>query len=280
MNKIDLHIHSDCSDGSDSVESLLNIIANANIKIAALTDHDTISGCEKLEKLNLPTDIKIIKGIELTCEQNGLQCHILGYNCDIKNKALCSLIEKGKILRRNKLNLRLQFLENTWNIIFTDKELEWLYSRQSVVKTHIAEILVRRGLADNNLNAMKKYLDGCVAKNCKFKIEEAVFTIKKSGGIPVWAHPLGGEGEPHIDHNEFKKRLEIMKKYGIEGIECYYSRYNSSEAQMLVDYAKSDNLLISGGSDYHGKNKNIPIGRLNCNDLDIDINHLTLVKAL
>ena len=280
MTKADLHIHSNYSDGSDSVENLLEIISEANIGIAALTDHDTVAGCEKLETLSLPSGVKVIKGIELTCEQDDLQCHILGYNCDIKNDELLTLIEKGKKLRRTKLEKRLQFLKDNWKIILTDYESDWLFSRQSVVKTHIAEILVSRGLADNNLAAMNKFLDGCVVENCKFTIQEALSAIKNSGGIPIWAHPLGGEGERHINESEFISRLKYMKELGIVGMECYYSRYNLSESELLIKQANINNLLVSGGSDYHGKNKDIPIGRLNSEDLEIGIDKLSVLKAL
>ena len=157
MAKVDLHIHSDFSDGSNSIEELLSVIQKSNIKIFALTDHDTIEGCKKLSTI-VPPNIKFISGIELTCIHDGLKSHILGYNCDFNNEKLNDLIKKGKIMRRKKLDTRIEFLKNVWNIILTDKEKEWLYSRNSVVKLHIANILVNRGLETDNLVAMDKYL--------------------------------------------------------------------------------------------------------------------------
>lgn len=280
MIKADLHLHSNYSDGSDTVRELLENIKKAKIDIFALTDHDTIEGAEEMEKL-LPKGYKFIPSVELTCKVENIKCHILGYNCDYKNSILLDLIRKGKELRRKKLETRIKYLKNTWDIELTQNELDWLYSRNSVVKTHIANVLVQRGLADDNLKAMKKYLDGCKAGDTRFSGEEAINAIIASGGIPVWAHPLGGEGEEHLSKEEFLPQLKIMIDSGIQGLECYYSRYSEKEAELLVDCAKKNNLFISGGSDYHGKNKsNIQIGKLNRNNTFIDINNLTILKDL
>lgn len=279
MNIADLHIHSNNSDGSDSIEILAKNITDSGIKIFALTDHDTVSGCEEMEKI-IPDNIKFIPSIELTCRSEDLKCHILGFGCDHKNKTLLDLIEKGKLLRRQKLETRINYLKDSWNIILNQEELNWLYSRRSVVKTHIANILVNRGLEKDNVSAMKKYLDGCQSGDTRFTIEESVDAIIESGGIPVWAHPLGGEGEEHDSEDVFIPKLEKMIKYGIKGLECFYSRYSPREADFLVKIAEKNDLLISGGSDYHGTNKDIPLGKLSDENLKIDYTKLTILKEL
>ena len=280
MIKADLHIHSNFSDGSDSIPELIKNIQDAGINIFALTDHDTIGGLSEVEK-QLPSDIKFIKGVELTCKTKDIKCHILGYNINPNNKELNDLIAQGKILRRNKLEKRIAYLKEVWDITLTQEELDWLYSRPSVVKTHFANILVNRGLSDNNLDAMKKYLDGCQTGNSRFDGDEAIQIIKNAGGIPVWAHPLGGEGEKHLSKEEFLPRLETMIASGIQGLECYYSRYNQEEIEILVSCAKENNLFITGGSDYHGNNKkNITLAKLNVANTPVDGNNLTIIKRL
>ena len=260
MDKTDLHLHSSYSDGSDSIRELSEKIKLAGITTFALTDHDTVAGCEEMAKL-MPDGF--IPAVELTCKAEDIKCHILGYNIDYYNPELLALIEKGKKLRKAKLETRIEYLKQVWNIELTKEELNWLYSRKSVVKTHIANILVNRGLSDNNQDAMKKYLDGCKAGDTRFTGEEAISAIKSARGIPVWAHPLGGEGEKHLTQEEFLPKLEAMKSFGIEGLECYYSRYNKKEIEFLVSCAEKYNLAITGGSDYHGSNKSVPIGKLN-----------------
>ena len=245
----------------------------------ALTDHDTIAGCIEIKKY-LPKDIKFIAGTELTCLADTVKCHILGYNCNPENETLNQLILKGKQLRRQKLDKRIQYLSDIWNVNLTQDELDWLYSRNSVVKIHIGNILVNRGLADNNIDAMKKYLDGCQTGNTRFDGAEGIQTIEESGGIPVWAHPLGGEGEKHLSPDEFYKKFDIMKSFGIKGLECYYSRYNLDEIKFLVDFASKNNMLISGGSDYHGRNKTVKFGQLNTDNTEIPVENLTILSEL
>ena len=273
--KADLHIHSNYSDGSNTVYELTEIMKNAGISIFALTDHDTVEGCRELSG---KTDF--ICGVELTSLCGNIKCHILGYNVDIFNKELNALIAKGKILRRQKLETRIKYLKEVHNIELTPDELNWLYSRKSVVKTHLANILVNRGLADNNIEAMQKYLDACKTGNTRFDGKESIETIIKAGGIPVWAHPLGGEGERHLKPEEFLPKLNEMIKFGIQGLECYYSRYNFEEIDFLVKCAEKNNLLISGGSDYHGTNKDIPPGRLNTEEQYISQDKLTVLKHI
>ena len=279
MAKVDLHIHSNYSDGSDSVQELINKLLRNNIEIFALTDHDTTEGCMEIQKF-IPQKIKFISGVELTSESEGLECHILGYGCDPYNTDLLSLIKKGKKLRQQKLETRIEYLKKVWNIDLTENELNWLYSRKSVVKTHVAHILVQRGLAKNNVSAMNKYLDGCKTGQTRFSIEESINAIKSSGGIPVYAHSIGGEGEKHITKKELLPKLKKMIKYGIEGLECYYSRYSLEEIEFLQELANKNNLFITGGSDYHGTNKDIPIAKLNTENKYIDSEKLNILKVL
>ena len=114
---------------------------------------------------------------------------------------------------------------------------------------------------------MKKYLDGCKSGDTRFTGEEAIHAIKAAGGMPVWAHPLGGEGEKHLSKEEFLPKLVKMKTFGIEGLECYYSRYNLEEIEFLIQCANDNELIVTGGSDYHGSNKTVPIGKL-CTDFN------------
>ena len=290
MVKFDLHLHSNNSDGSATVRELVETVINSGIKIFALTDHDTVNGIKEAEKYvkalitSQPflsaAEVKFIKGVELTCKARNIKCHILGYNINPDSKDLIELIELGKKLRRQKLETRIKYLREVWDIELTKNELDWLYSRQSVVKTHIANILVKRGLSDNNVDAMKKYLDGCKTGNTKFDGVTAIQTIKKAGGIPVWAHPLGGEGEKHLTETEFLPQLETMIECGIQGLECYYSRYSLKEAEFLRECAEKNNLLISGGSDWHGTNKTVRIGQLNTENQEVFSDKITLTEYI
>ena len=279
MVKTDLHIHSNFSDGSDSLEELVDIIVQNGIKIFALTDHDTVSGNLEIQSL-LQNDCIFIKGVELTCNVEDVKCHILGYDINPNEEDLINLIELGKRLRYEKLERRINYLKENYDIIFTKDELDWLYSRRSIVKTHVAQLLVNRGLATNNVEAMNKYINSCKTGQTRFDGDIAISAIKKSGGIPIWAHPLGGEGEVHLSKTEFMPKLEIMINHGIQGLECYYPRYTQDEIDFLVECSLENNLLITGGSDYHGENKDIPIGKLNTDNIYVDSSKLTIINAI
>ena len=125
--KADLHVHSSYSDGSDGIPELVEQLERAGVDIFALTDHDTIAGCVEMQEL-IPPQIKFIPSVELTCRAGDIKCHILGYNCNPKNKTLTDLIEKGKVLRRKKLETRIGYLKDAWNIDLTEEERAWLYS--------------------------------------------------------------------------------------------------------------------------------------------------------
>lgn len=275
MARFDLHLHSNNSDGSDTPQELMQKVIDANIEIFALTDHDTVAGISAMKSLT-PLNVKFIPGIELTSKARDIKCHILGYNIDENNSTLLELIEKGKRLRKIKLETRIKYLKDVRGIELTKEESDWLKARKSVVKTHVAKVLVDRGLAKDNIEAMKKYLDGCKTGNTRFDGEEAINTIKISGGIPVWAHPLGGEGEEHLGKDEFLPRLKTMIECGIQGLECYYSRYSDSEIEFLKDCANKNGLHITGGSDYHGTNKTVILGQLNINNTPVDSKELNL----
>lgn len=138
--------------------------------------------------------------------------------------------------------------------------------------------MVKRGLAENNIAAMEKYLNGCKTGNTRFDGKEAIETIQQAGGIAVWAHPLGGEGEKHLAFDAFIPKLEKMLKYNIQGLECYYSRYNKEEIKFLTDCAEKYNLYKTGGSDYHGTNKNIPLTKLNTDNTPVELEVLNFPK--
>lgn len=278
MVKVDFHIHSNNSDGSDTLEELIKHIQNEKINVFALTDHDTIFACKEMEKL-VPDDIKFIKAIELTCKTENIKSHILGYNCNPDDETLNKLIEKGKILRKQKLEVRIKHLKEVWGIELTADEWDWLNSINSVVKTHLGVIIVNRKLASNNIEAMDKYLD-CKTGNTRFDVLEAINAIEASGGIPIWAHPLGGEGEIHLSKEEFSIRAEKMISWGIKGLECFYSRYTKEEIEFLLNFAEKNKLLVSAGSDYHGKNKTVKLGALSADNTIVDYNKITLLKAL
>ena len=264
---VDLHIHTTASDGSDSPALLLWHLKEAGITTFSITDHDTITGALEMETLVTP-EFRFIRGIEFSCESPAGKCHILGYNFDPNDPVFSAALEEGAALRREKLLSRLRYLEDTLSITFTEAEKAWLHSLKSPGKPHFGQLLVDRGIAGTITEAIQKYINPHKPRRDRIEACTAISAILHAGGIPVWAHPLGGEGEKRLSAEEFKIQLAILKDQGIRGLECFYSRYSRADVEFLTAQAERHGLLISGGSDYHGTNKqDLPLGRLCAEDI-------------
>ena len=276
---IDLHLHSTCSDGSDSPAALAAAVAARGMKTVSLTDHDTICGIADMQ-LSLPPSIRFITGVELSCYTECGKCHILGYGFDPASPSLCALLERGSRLRQDKLEARLDYLEKTHHIILEENELSTLRAHKGVGKPHLAALLIKRGLAADIGEAITRYLNSCKTENDRLPAAEAIAVITDAGGVAVWAHPLGGEGERHLSGTEFQNQLKQLLSDGICGLECCYSRYGAPEREYLLSAAVSHALLASGGSDYHGTVKNIGIGELSVDGAAIPPEVITVLSAL
>ena len=275
---IDLHIHSANSDGTDTPEELLNKINMAGIKIFTLTDHDTINGVRQLKNLGVKN---FVAGIEFSCmSENKNQCHILGLGYDENNNDFKNALKAGEDLRHEKFFKRVKALNDKFKIKIYDSEIEELLKIPSVGKPHLGNLIVKKGFANSRVEAIENIIDKIKTGIDKISAELAIKSILSAGGVAVWAHPLAGERENFLTEEIFRKTLARLMNYGLNGLECYYSKYNFTQTKWLADVAKSEGLLISGGSDYHGSNKNIPLGRLNSDDEIIAPEFLTVLNKL
>ena len=279
-SNFDLHIHSTASDGTDTIEFILEKLTAAGIHTFSLTDHDTIEGAIAMRDL-VPEHMHFIPGIEFSCTTSFKKCHILGYDFDSSDKLFQATLKLGKTLRQEKLLRRITFLEENFGIVLTEEERAWLHAQESPGKPSFGQILVARNMAPDIDTAIKKYINPCKVKNDRIDADIAIKAIVHAGGIPVWAHPLGGEGERRLTTEEFQRQLEELIADGIQGLECYYSRYSQDEIAFLLEQANAHNLLISGGSDYHGSNKKaITLGKLNKDNLPVDTKCVTLINMI
>ena len=266
---IDLHIHSNFSDGTDSIEQIIEKIINKGIHTFAITDHDTVEGVEYLinnveqRQLLDNHNIKFIPGIEFSSIIDKNKVHLLGYNCDLANADFIHAIDLGWQRRRDKYRLRLKALKEQLGIEYTAKTLEEMDSLKFMGKPLMANYLVKDGLFDNRQDAMKA-LGKLKLSTIETKVEANIVipSIISAGGIPVWAHPLGGLEENRIDTAKVEEIVQKLIPLGIRGLECYYNLYTEKECQDLERIAKKYNLFVSTGSDYHGKNKDCDIGEV------------------
>lgn len=249
---IDLHIHSTASDGSlDPIEIIENAIKK-NLKAISITDHDTIDGVVKAIKFNKNrTCLEIISGVEFSVKYMH-RMHILGYYMDLNSSILVNLTENIKTQRHKESMARFQKLKLA-KINITQDEVKKRFG--SIHKHSIADYMVEKGYVESKQEAFDKYLEkGKIAyvKKEKISLQDAVMGIKESGGIAVLAHPS------HLCNSELEldELLSKMKCYGIDGIEAYHPDNSPEFSEICLRMANKYDLLITGGSDFHGLSRN------------------------
>ena len=256
---VDLHMHSSCSDGSDTVPELLYNLRRTGIDLFSLTDHDTIRGIREMQRL-VPKEMRFIPGIEFSCIAGSAKCHILGYGYDPENALFLETVREASELRYDKLTSRLEYLKETFQIRFNEKELDWLHRQSSPGRPHLAELLIGRGMASSISEAFETFLNQMPSP--RIDAGKAIRAILSAGGLPVWAHPFGESPAERISEEEMYARLDTLTGLGIRGLECWYSQYTEDMIRTLLRAAQNRHLLVSGGSDYHGTRKKIALGTL------------------
>lgn len=285
---IDLHMHTKYSDGTDTVTELLKKAQERNLEVISITDHDCCSSYEEMESVNVAKYFKgkIIVGTEFKTTFLGRNIEILGYGFDYEkvNKFLKNFYSKDFIQQRTKI-LYQKFLDILDNIglIYHLEPVETFESE--FFERKIYDELIRH---PENLEILKEdvfssfsnffrkgisnaksalYLD---TKSFKPSFQEITFLIHESGGLSFLAHPFQYK---FSDTEEFLE--QIYDGNDLDGIECFYTNFSIEQTEYLINFAKKRNLLISGGSDYHGTNKvnfDLGIGR---GDLKINSNILS-----
>lgn len=253
---IDLHTHTYYSDGDLSPMELIKLAIEKKVGIIGITDHDTLEGIKNINKLDpliVNSGIKIIDGIELSTKVKKGTMHILGYNIDIND---ISLNQKTLELKNNSMNSFLSIIEQIkkdFGIFFDDDDInEIINSNHNLGRPHIAKLCIKYGYASSVQDAFDKYLISAHKKTKStrkdLQYNECIELILKSNGIPVLAHPKSLE----ISKTEFLKLIKEMINCGLKGIEIYHSSHTEEEMKFYLEIANKYNLLVSGGSDYHG----------------------------
>ncbi|MCQ2451493.1 MAG: PHP domain-containing protein [Clostridia bacterium] len=260
FQKPDLHIHTIHSDGSDDTVELLEKIKAAGIDLFSITDHDTYTACEKMRKLLKPGDPTFVEGVELSCEDEYGKYHILGYRYNNKKDNIRQAIQIMRNIRLKKAEKRLRFLIDEKGFSFTDEEIKELMANENPGKPHFAALLLKKGYIKEKRDGFKilsEYHDG----ESILTPEEIIDAILLSDGIPVLAHGILGAGSSNFSEEQIEARVSRLKGYGLMGLECYYSTYTDEQREIMLKLADKYNLMVSAGSDYHGKNKNIELGQ-------------------
>ena len=258
--KIDLHMHTTVSDGSDSPEELLRAVRNTGLVFFAVSDHDAVKGCRIVRGLLGEGDPAFVNGAEFSCRDELGKYHILGYAYDPEAAAMRELVGRGHGLRMKKVKARLDFIRDEFGFSFPEEEIQTLLAMDNPGKPHIGNLMVKYGYAKSKEEAIHEYINRKRFKNEFVRPEEAIAGILKSGGIPVLAHPAFGSGDELIVGEEMEQRLKRLIGYGLQGVEAFYSGFSPKLKSEMPKYAAQYELYVTAGSDYHGKNKLIPLG--------------------
>ncbi len=258
--KIDLHMHSLVSDGTDSPAELLAKVRESGIEIFSLTDHDAIKGCMAIIGLLQDGDPVFIPGAEFSCRDELGKYHILGYGYNVRTGAMPEFIESSHNLRMQKLEARLDYLESELGISFPDQAREELFSLDNPGKPHIANLMVRYGFAQSKEQAFHEILNHLPVLTSYIRPEQAIEAIIAGGGVPVLAHPSYGDGDQLFMGEEMEQRIRRLMGFGLRGLEAFYSGFTPQLRDEILGYADRYDLYVTAGSDYHGKNKMIVLG--------------------
>lgn len=284
---IDMHTHTIYSDGELTPNELISYAVKNNVGTLSITDHDTIMGIKNVSYgygygvTNDTEYVRIIPGLELTAKVDKGLMHILGYGIDINNKELNNKLNEIKDSNINYVILLLAQINKDYGIKFSNDDIKKLFKKPgNLGRPDIAYLCMEYGYAESVQDAFNKYLVSSYDKLRNYKeiltYQECIKLILNSGGIPILAHPKSLK----LSDEELKKLIENMIKIGLKGIEVYHSSHSEIEQKKYLNIAKEYNLLISGGSDYHGKNTkpDVEIGTGVNNNLNIK--RLSLLKSL
>lgn len=250
---IDLHTHSTASDGSFSPSELILYAADKGISRLALTDHDTLAGLDEASKTAAEAGIDFIHGIELNIEWPKGEFHLLGLGLENPHPSLRSLIDYLQENRKKRNEEIINKLKNI-GIDVSFQELEDLFRTGSIGRPHIAEYLVSRRFVKTRQQAFDRYLAQgrpCYADFRGADLKDAVAAIKKSGGVPVLAHPMS----LYVAWGKLPGVLCEIFETGVEGIEAWHPGARVGECKRLEETGKQIGFFITAGSDFHGEKR-------------------------
>ena len=260
FHSIDLHMHTNISDGTDSPEELLSCVREAGIDLFSITDHDAIKSSRIIPALLREGDPRFLFGVEFSCEDEGGKYHILGYGYDPGASAIRELVDCGHRIRMQKVMSRLLMLKEQFGIEFPPEEVARLLALDNPGKPQMGNLLVKFGFAETKASAIRQYIDRLRFPKEYIRPETVVRGILDSGGIPVLAHPAFGDGDQQILGEELEARVLRLKDFGLKGIECFYSGFSPGLRKETLTLAERCGLYVTGGSDYHGGNKLVALG--------------------
>lgn len=262
MSRIDLHLHTTHSDGSCSTREVMTFAKQAGVTALAITDHDIVAGIAEATAIGTELGIEVVPGVEISSRLGESELHILGYFLNWTDPLLAqrlSSLRDSRHTRNPKIVQRL----NELGIPITYEEVRALAGTESVGRPHIARLLMEKKFVTSAKEAFDRYLangrPAFVDRELPLPAQ-AVQWIREAGGVPVLAHPTW----VRTSADGLRTLVRDLKVTGLGGIEVHYSTHTPSQTTEYLALAKQCDLVVTGGSDFHGVTKpdiEVGIGR-------------------
>lgn len=257
--KVDLHAHSNASDGLLSPEQLVSTAFERGVRVFSITDHDSVESVPRAIEAARNTDITLIPGVELSAVHDGLDVHVLGYFVDIANGPFLERLASLREARLQRARVMVDELQKAGLELTLDQVL-LLAEEGSVGRSHVARALVDQGHADSVRDAFERL----IGRGRPFYVPketatpaDAVATITDAGGVAVLAHPA---------ITGVESLIPVLAREGLAGVEAFHAEQTKEQCLSLERAARALGLLVTGGSDYHGPTS--PGGELGETELD------------
>jgi len=258
---VDLHIHSNCSDGAFSPTELVEQASREGLIAIAIADHDSVAGVAEGVAAGLTCGIEVIPAVELSVQfKTWPDAHLLGYGMEWSD---ARFLQKLNGFRERREHRNMEILERVNEMIAeegrapVDLSEVLAFARDAIGRPHIARALLERGYVSNIEDAFRRYLVPCNVPKCYWPMQDAIQEIRRLGGVAVLAHPTSVSSDRQV----LRDILTELSETGLDGIEVFNNMAQSDEMEFLRRLADELGLLVTGGSDYHGIEEGLQMGR-------------------
>lgn len=248
MAKADLHIHTTASDGNSTPQQIIKNAEKHKLDIIAITDHDTIRGYQIAEPIAAEKNISLLPGVEITSDFNGRECHLLAYCFDPDHVAISKLLAQHYHSRLERGKWIVHELSKK-GLDVDIEEVKAEANGSNIGRPHIASVLINKGYVASFKEAFIRYLsDQSLGQiyNEYYSHHKVIESVKKAGGAVVLAHPSNLYSEDELNE---------LVEAGIDGIEFIHPSHDYDRQKQIEAFAEKHRLLKTGGSDFHGGDK-------------------------
>jgi predicted metal-dependent phosphoesterase TrpH len=252
--RIDLHAHSNVSDGTQPPAGVMASAADAGIDVVALTDHDSTDGWVEAALAARERGIALVPGMEISCRTSeGISVHLLSYLHDPKHPGLLEEITKAKDARHTRAERMVSLLAEDYPLTWDDV-IHHVTPGATLGRPHIADALVAAGVVEDRSEAFSSILTSRSRYYVQHYAPEpalAVELVRAAGGVPVFAHPVASARGRIVGEQTYQEMIDA----GLAGLEIYHRDNPEEGREFLRGLAQAHGLLITGSSDYHGAGK-------------------------